>query len=86
MIAVGGVEGKLVQFDPSAKLVTGETSAHNTDIIEIYFYDEHLQILTVAQDRTIMVWDSNRLECIQSIKDKVPQGRPLISSCFNQRK
>jgi hypothetical protein len=28
LIAIGGVEGKLVVLDPSAKIVTGEAKAH----------------------------------------------------------
>lgn len=41
-IAVGGVEGKLLVFDPSARILTAHAKAHNNDIMDVYFYDKHL--------------------------------------------
>ena len=38
-IAVGGVEGKLLLLDPSAKILTSWTSAHPCEILDLYFFD-----------------------------------------------
>ena len=65
IVAIGGVEGLIALVDPSAKVVTGSTKAHAADIIELFFYDEHVQILSVASDRVVMLWDAHKLECLQ---------------------
>lgn len=39
LIAVGGVEGKILVFDPSAKILSSHAKAHNADIMSLYFYD-----------------------------------------------
>ena len=41
-IAVGGVEGKLLLFDPSAKILISHAQAHKCDIMSIFFYDKQL--------------------------------------------
>lgn len=64
MIATGGVEGRLVIIDPGAKIITNQAKAHNAEIIDVYFYDSHYQIITIAIDRTVHLWDSNKLQCI----------------------
>ena len=69
-IACGGVEGKLLMFDPSARIMTGSCpKAHTSEIMEVYFYDKHMQLLSVSIDRNISLWDSLKLECIQVVKD-----------------
>lgn len=40
LISVGGVEGKLLVFDPSAKILTSHCQAHSGDIMDLHFYDE----------------------------------------------
>lgn len=39
-IAVGGVEGKIALFDPSAKILTAHASNHAAEILDLYFYDK----------------------------------------------
>ena len=40
LIAVGGVEGKIAVFDPSAKILTASSKKHESEIMDIYFYDK----------------------------------------------
>jgi len=69
-IAVGGVEGKLLMFDPSARILTSsQAKAHTGEIMEVFFYDKHMQLISVGVDRTILLWDTLKLECIQILKD-----------------
>lgn len=50
----------------------------------MFFYDKHMQLISVAIDRTIMLWDSLKLECIQTLKDNANQATRFYSStCFN---
>jgi len=41
MLVTGGVEGRLVIIDPSAKIITNHKKAHNNEILDVYFYDSH---------------------------------------------
>lgn len=61
---MGGVEGKLALFDPSAKILTQQTKAHDSEVMDVYFYDKQMQLITVGIDRSIMLWDSLKLECV----------------------
>lgn len=40
LIAVGGIEGKIAVFDPSAKILTAQTKGHDAEIMDLYFYDK----------------------------------------------
>lgn len=41
LIAVGGVDGKIAVFDPSAKILTAQTKAHEgSEVMDVYFYDK----------------------------------------------
>jgi hypothetical protein len=42
-----------------------------------------MQLISVGIDRSIMLWDSLKLECVQIIKDSNPQSRFFSSTCFN---
>lgn len=64
LIAVGGVEGKIAVFDPSAKILTATSKKHESEIMDIYFYDKQMQLVSVGIDRVIMLWDSLKLECV----------------------
>ena len=72
LIAVGGVEGKIAVFDPSAKILTASCKKHESEIMDIYFYDKQMQLVSVGIDRVIMLWDSLKLDCVQVIKDASP--------------
>ncbi len=83
LIVTGGVEGRVVLIDPSAKIVTNHVKGHNTDILDVYFYDSHYQIVTISSDRIVNIWNANNLEIVQTIKDEMQQARSLSSTCFD---
>jgi WD40 repeat protein len=64
LIAVGGVEGKIAVFDPSAKILTAQAKGHESEVMDVYFFDKQMQLVTVGIDRSIMLWDSLKLECV----------------------
>lgn len=39
LIAVGGAEGMILVFDPSAKILSSHTKGHNSNIMDLYFFD-----------------------------------------------
>lgn len=41
LIVTGGVEGRIVVIDPSAKIVTNQVKGHQADILDVYFYEAH---------------------------------------------
>ena len=86
LIAVGGVEGKLLLFDPSAKILTSWAQAHTCEIMDLYFYDKQMQLVSVGVGHTLCLWDSLKLECIQTIKDQMPQARFYSATCFAEKR
>ena len=70
LLATGGAEGRLVLIDPYALGVINGVVAHkHREIINVYCYDEQQQVITIAEDRVICLWDAFRLERLQLIKD-----------------
>ena len=68
MATVGG-EGRLLLIDPYALGIVNAAEAHpGVDILRVFIFSQQQQIITVASDRTICLWDAYRLEKIQTIK------------------
>lgn len=67
-MATGGAEGRLILIDPYAQGIIKKVDAHNCEILQLYIFDEQQQIITVALDRSIGLWDA-RLDKIEIIKD-----------------
>lgn len=62
LMATGGAEGRLVLIDPYALgIINGTIATKNKEIINVFCFDEQQQIITVAEDRTICLWDAYRL-------------------------
>jgi hypothetical protein len=40
LIAVGGVESRIVVLDPSDKILTALAKKHDSEIMDLYFYDK----------------------------------------------
>jgi len=73
-------------FDPSAKILTAHASNHANEILDLYFYDKQTQMVSISADRIIILWDSLKLEPIQTIRDQMPQARSFSSTTFNAQK
>jgi len=69
LMATGGAEGKLILIDPYALGIINDVEAHSCEILQLYIFDEQQQIITVALDRSIGLWDASRLEKIEVIRD-----------------
>lgn len=79
----GGVDGKLLLFDLSARLKIAESQRHQSEVIYIHFYEKQYQLVSVSRDKQINLWDANRLECVQIIKDTGFSGLNFTSACFS---
>ena len=88
LMATGGAEGRLVMIDPYALGIINGVVAHKyKEIVNVFFYDEQQQIITIGEDRTICLWDAYRLDRIQVIKDTSTNHVPkFTSSSFDKRK
>ena len=69
LMATGGAEGRLILIDPYALGILHHIEAHSCAILQLYIFDEQQQIITVALDRSIGLWDASRLEKIEVIRD-----------------
>ena len=87
-MATGGAEGRLVLIDPYALGIINGVIAHkNKQIINVFCYEEQQQIITVAEDRSICLWDAFRLDRIQVIKDvSTNHVTKFTSSSFDKQK
>ena len=61
-MVTGGAEGRLIEIDMFAfGLITFTTGHKNVEVIDIYIYDEQKQVISVSEDRTICLYDVNKL-------------------------
>ena len=68
-MATGGAEGKLILIDPYAQGILNHVEAHTCEILNLYIFTDQQQIISVARDRSIGLWNASRLEKIEIIKD-----------------
>ena len=60
----------MVLIDPYAMGIINQTDALlNTEILQVFLYTSQQQIIVVAVDRTILVFDAYRLDKLQTNKD-----------------
>ena len=69
LMATGGAEGIIILIDPYALGIINSVEAHQCEVLQIYIYEEQQQIISVARDRSIGLWDASRLEKIEMIRD-----------------
>lgn len=70
LLVIAGVEGRLVLIDPYALGIINSTDATpGVEILSVFIYTQQQQIIVVAQDRSILVFDAFRLDKIQCIRD-----------------
>ena len=70
MLVLGGINGQIVAYDiMSRSQVAINCEAHIAEILKIFFFDDQCQMITCSKDRQVCLWDANKFECIQTIKD-----------------
>jgi WD40 repeat protein len=82
LIALGGTEGNMIMIDCAALKVVNSAHSHSVEIIQIYFYDEQHQIISVGKNGVIHIWDVHEMKVLQTFKD----GHNLRFSMFDCRK
>lgn len=69
LIALGGTEGNIIIVDSAALKVINNTNTYSSEILEIYFYDEQHQLISIGKNGAILIWDTHKMEVLQSFKD-----------------
>jgi len=57
-----------VIVDTAALKVIDSTNAYSTEILQLYFYDEQHQLISIGKNGTILIWDTHKMEVLQSFK------------------
>lgn len=58
LIAFSGGQGKLGVLDGTSKMEIGLVQAHPDEIVNVSFYDQELQIITVSLTCQVGIWDA----------------------------
>jgi len=87
LLVTGGVEGRMVLIDPYALGIVKNKRCHQSEILQLYIYAEQQQIISVAMDRSIGLWDSQlkKLEIIKDVTFGEIQASKFTSSSFDQQ-
>lgn len=70
LIALGGTEGNIIIIDCAALKVVNSSASHSAEIIQIFFYDDQHQIISIAKNGTILIWDTHEMKILQSYRDE----------------
>jgi len=81
LVALGGIEGNIIIIDCAALKVVNSSHVHSSEITQIYFYDQEHQVISVARNGTILVWDTHEMNVLQSFKNE----HGLRSSYFDTK-
>lgn len=49
--------------------VVNSSHSHSAEIIQIYFYDEQHQIISIGKNGVILIWDTHEMKILQTFKD-----------------
>ena len=61
LIAFGTVHGQVCVLDSSTMSFVGQYDAHLTEVQQMYFYEKELQMLTMAVDGEVCLWDAQKM-------------------------
>ena len=53
LLAWGGTEGNIIIIDWAALKVVNSTNNHSSEILQIYFYDDQHQLISIAKNGVI---------------------------------
>ena len=70
LLAWGGTEGNIIIIDWAALKVVNSTNNHSSEILQIYFYDDQHQLISIAKNGVIFIWDVHKMEVLQTFKDE----------------
>ena len=62
-------EGNIIILDSAALKVINSAEAHSDEILSLYFYDEQHQLISIAKNGAIVIWDTHKMEVLQSFED-----------------
>jgi hypothetical protein len=70
IIVTGGAVGRMLLVDPYAFGVLGSAVAHlMVPIINVFIYESQAQIISVGENRMIIVWEALTLQKLQVVHD-----------------
>lgn len=70
LLALGGTEGNIIIIDWAALKVINNVNNHSLEIIQIFFYDDQHQLISIGKNGTILIWDVHKMEVLQTFKDE----------------
>ena len=70
LLALGGTEGNIIIIDWAALKVINSTNNHSSEIIQIFFFDDQHQLISIGKNGTILIWDVHKMEVLQTFKDE----------------
>ncbi len=87
-LAFGGINGKVIIYDPFARQSCHELDSHKEEIIDIHFNAKQNHMLTVSADKSIVVWETLKFLKIQELQenDWHPPYNKINTSFFSDKK
>ncbi|KAL4420053.1 hypothetical protein ABPG77_007492 [Micractinium sp. CCAP 211/92] len=69
LVASGGVERSVLLWQPKGNVnkPVGELPGHASGVAQLLVADEQSQVITLAEDHTVRVWDLRNHKCVQTI-------------------
>ncbi|KAL4440619.1 hypothetical protein ABPG75_003620 [Micractinium tetrahymenae] len=69
LVASGGVERSVLLWQPKGNVnkPVGELPGHASGVAHLLVADEQSQVITLAEDHTVRVWDLRNHKCVQTI-------------------
>jgi WD40 repeat protein len=83
LIAFGGIQGKLCVIDAATMIFKGMYDAHkNTEIVGLYFYDSQRELVSLAVDGDVKLWDAQKMEVLQTVRSRGIINKTSINSAY----
>jgi len=65
IIAYSGVQGKIFVLDQSTKYKIGQIEGHKQEVVMLRFFDKQRQLVSIAVNGQIGLWNAQKLSLIQ---------------------
>jgi WD40 repeat protein len=88
LIASGGRDKEIFIWNPFLEKSLVTLRGHNAPILKVAFNDKESQLITIASDRTMKIWDIRTNKCMQTIQQEnlVSNGRQPVQQMLKQRR
>jgi WD40 repeat protein len=70
LIAFGGIQGKIGVLDSNTLIFKGLYEAHHCEVAAVYFYDKEKQLISLALDGVLSLWDAQKMQVLQTVNNR----------------